>query len=78
MNILDKKWFNFRNIFRVIMIAFSLYMLFTIFGIYLNSSVGLKYEAVSKEDIEYVVLYSRVLLVYIILVIGMLFYSFKR
>jgi hypothetical protein len=47
-------------------------------GIYLNSSVGLKYEAVSKEDIEYIVLYSKVLIIYIILIIVMLFYSFKK
>jgi hypothetical protein len=60
------------------MIAFSLYMLLTMLGIYLNSSVGLKYEAVSKEDIEYIVLYSKVLIIYIILIIVMLFYSFKK
>jgi hypothetical protein len=78
MDKLDKNWFSLRNILIILLIMFSLYMLFTMFGIFLNGTVGLKYEVVSKEDIEYVVLCSKVLMVYIIFVIGVLLFSFKR
>ena len=72
------KKLGFKNIFRIIMIAFSIYILFIATGICLNSAVNLKYETASIEDIAYVYLYSKVLIIYIILVLVMLVFLLRK
>jgi hypothetical protein len=69
---------NFKSIFKIIMILFSIFIFFITVGIVLNSSVNLKYEMASVEDIAYVCLYSKILLVYVVLVIVFLIFSFKK
>ena len=71
MNTLKNKKFPFKKLFKIGMIVFSVYLLYILAGIYLNASLGLKY-GIGTTDIEYGILYSKVLMVYIILVIVIL------
>jgi len=66
------------NIFRWLMIAFSGFILYIVFGIYMNSSVCLTYESASVADIQYVNSYSKVIILYTVLMIVFLITSFKR
>jgi len=66
------------NIFRWLMIAFSGFILYIVFGIYMNSSVSLTYESASVADIQYVNSYSKVIILYTVLMIVFLITSFKR
>lgn len=56
-------------IFILLLIAISLYLLYVLIGIYLNSLVALKYATASMDDVEYISLYSKVLIGYVILVL---------
>jgi len=67
-----------KKIFVIIMITISIYLLFVIFGIYLNGNIAYTYGAVSLDDIEYVIVYSKLLLIYISLIIIVLLYLFKN
>ena len=60
------------------MITVSVYLLYALVGIYLNGSVGLTYEAVSMEDIEYGMLYTKIVMIYIVIVTIMLIGSLKK
>jgi hypothetical protein len=68
----------YSNIFRWLMIAFSGFILYVMFGIYMNSSVCLTYQSASIADIQYVNLYSQVIILYIILMIVFLVIGSKR
>jgi len=72
------KKLNPKNIFKIVMIVFSVCVLFITIGVLLNSSVNLKYEAASVEDVAYVHLCSKILIVYVVLVIVFLISSFKK
>jgi hypothetical protein len=67
-----------RKIFVLLLTCFSLYLLYILTSILLNSAVSLKYEAVSIEDIEYCILYTKVLILYILLVLFVLIGSLLR
>jgi hypothetical protein len=64
---------NLFKIFNVFVLLLSLYLLYITFGILINSSVSITYETASLEDIKYVHSYSKLFILYIILV---LIYSF--
>ena len=53
----------------IVMIIFSFYLLYILVGIFLNANVNLKYTAVSIEDIKYIILYSKILIIYVVFVI---------
>jgi|GEM_PF-4136696 hypothetical protein len=69
---------NYFNIFRWTMIVFSVYVLYVVFGMYMNSSVCLTYESASVADIENVNMYSKIVLVYIIFMIVFLVVGLRR
>ena len=69
---------NYFSIFKWIMVIFSGFILYVMFGIYMNSSVCLTYESASLSDIQYVNLYSKVMILYTVLMIVLLLISFKR
>jgi len=69
---------NYFSIFKLIMVIFSGFILYVMFGIYMNSSVCLTYESASLSDIQYVNLYSKVMILYTVLMIVLLLISFKR
>ena len=69
---------NYFSIFKWIMVIFSGFILYVMFGIYMNSSVCLTYESASVSDIQYVNLYSKVMILYIVLMVVLLLISFKR
>jgi hypothetical protein len=60
------------------MIAYSGFILYIMVGIYINSSVCLTYESASIADIQYVNLYSKIIIVYLILMIAFLVISIRR
>lgn len=66
----DKK--NDKKVLLLLLICFSLYLLYVLSGILLNSAVSLKYEAVSIADIEYCILHAKILIIYILLVLFVL------
>lgn len=74
----EKRKLLIKRISKIAMIVISLYLLYILVGIYLNSTVGLKYESVSAEDIKYGMLYTKILMIYIITVTIMLICSFKK
>ncbi len=61
--------------FLIFIILFSIYLLYVLIGIYLNGMVNLTYEVYSLEDLKYVVSYSKILIIYVILVIAILIYN---
>ena len=69
---------NFFKAFKWIMIIFSVFILYVMYGIYMNSSVCLTYESASLKDIEYVNLYSKVVIAYLVLVIVFIIISLKK
>jgi len=69
---------NYYNVFRWAMIAFSVCVLYVVYGIYMNNSVCLTYGSASIADIEYVNMYSKIILVYIILMIVFLVVGLRR
>lgn len=73
-----RKKLTFRNIYTVILMAFSVYMLYAAIGVLLNSGVNLKYAATSIEDVRYVHFFAKLLILYIILVISALFVFTKK
>ncbi len=60
------------------MIFFSLYLLYATFGIFINAGINLQYEVYSTKDIAYIFFYSKVLMVYIVLVLIGLIFSFRK
>jgi hypothetical protein len=75
---LNKNKLRIKKAFATIMILFSLYMLYILISIFLNANVSLTYTSVSLEDIKYIILYSKILIIYIIVVIVILFRSFFK
>lgn len=69
---------NYYKIFKWMMALFSGYVLYIMFGILLNSSVCLTYEAASISDIQYVNNFSKVFILYILCVLVFLFVSNKQ
>ena len=69
------KYYKF---FKWFMVIFSGYVLYIMFGILLNSSVCLTYEAASVSDIQYVNTFSKVIMLYILCVLVFLFTSSKQ
>ena len=69
------KWIN---LFRILLIAFSLYLLYILLGFYINGMVNLKYDTVSVSDIEYCIKYSKILIIYTIIVVIYIFCAFKK
>jgi hypothetical protein len=69
---------NYKNIIKIVMIASTLFLLYVFVGIFLNSSVSIKFNSVSKEDIEYVSAYSKITIVYLFLILVLLLASFKK
>lgn len=61
-----------KKVLLLLLICFSLYLLYVLSGILLNSAVSLKYEAVSIADIEYCILHAKILIIYILLVLFVL------
>ena len=72
------KKLKFKNIYGIILIAFSIYMLYAAIGILLNSGINLKYDATSLEDVMYVHFYAKLLIAYIVFVIPSIFFLMKR
>lgn len=68
-----------RNVFyKLGMGLISLFVLYFSVSIYLNGLVCQKYDAVSQEDINYVVLYSKIVIIYsLITFCSFLFSLFK-
>ena len=75
--ILNNRNINFRNVFRFLMILFSLYNFYIIVGIYLNVMVNQKYDTVSESDIAYVFSFSKLFMIYIVLMLISLFFNFS-
>lgn len=69
---------KYYRIFKWIMLLFSGYVLYVMFGIWLNSSVCLTYESASIADIQYVNTVSKVIILYILGVFVFLFISLNR
>jgi hypothetical protein len=49
---------------KLIMIAYSLYVLLLSIGVYLNGAVCLTYHAASDHDIKYVIFYAKIIVIY--------------
>jgi hypothetical protein len=60
------------KIIQIITIGISIGMLFMTIGIFLNTAVDAKYNAVSQTDLETALTFSKTLLGYIILVLFVL------
>jgi hypothetical protein len=69
--------FNWYTCFKVLLLVFSGYLLWAIFGIYINGQVNLKYDAISMSDVEHCVKYAKIVLVYIVLMIIFLILTLK-
>lgn len=64
-----------RLILLVLIILFSLFLLYVLIGIYLNGMVNLTYEVFSIDDLKYIIFYSKVLIIYVILITSILIYN---
>jgi uncharacterized BrkB/YihY/UPF0761 family membrane protein len=65
----DRNKLRFYYVITIMMMIFSFYLLYILVGIFLNANVNLKYDAVSIEDIKYIILYSKILIIYVAIVI---------
>ncbi len=66
---------SLKVILRLLLIFFSLFLLYIISGIYLNGMINITYEVVSIEDLKYVVTYSKVFIIYLVLMTSIMIYS---
>ena len=57
-------------------ILFSLYVLYSSISVVLNGAVSLKYDAMSMEDINYVIHYALLVIVYAITILLVLILPF--
>ena len=57
-------------------ILFSLYVLYLSIGVVLNGEVDLKYNAVSVDDINHIIHYAWLIIVYVITVLLLLLLPF--
>lgn len=53
-----------KKILKILMLLFSLIVIFLSISAYLNSSVCMKYETVSTEDIDSFILYEEIILTF--------------
>ncbi len=74
----EKRRLIIKRIFKITLIVISLYLLYILVCIFINGSLGLKYESVSTEDIEYGMLYTKILMGYIIVITIILLHSLKK
>lgn len=59
----------------VLIILFSLFLLYSLIGIYLNGMINITYEVFSIEDLKYVLFYSKLLIIYIIIITPIMIYN---
>jgi len=78
MKILRKENITIRSVYKILMILFSLYLLYVTFGIFLNSGINVQYEVYSTKDVAYIFFYSKVFMGYISLVLIGLIFSFRK
>ena len=78
MKILRKKNITIRSVYKILMLLFSLYLLYATFGIFLNSGINVQYEVYSIKDVAYIFFYSKVFMGYITLVLIGLIFSFRK
>lgn len=64
------------KIVKLFVIIFSLYVLYLSISVVLNGAVSLKYNAMSMEDINYVIHYALLVIVYEITVLLILLLPF--